>query len=200
VENTGWHSRGYLPHIEAGHQPQFLTWRLNDSLPAELLERWKAELSRLPTSKAGQEMRSRIETSLDQGFGAQTLKNPVAAKIVQDALLFHHRTKYKLHAWVVMPTHVHALFTPHLETPLASIVRSIKTYTSREIHLVLGGQGRLWYRDYFDVLVRDPEHFERIRKYIEWNPVKAKLCSDPLHFPYCSANPVARERIADPVR
>ena len=30
---AGWHSRGYLPHYDGGEVPQFITFRLGDSLP-----------------------------------------------------------------------------------------------------------------------------------------------------------------------
>jgi hypothetical protein len=30
---AGWHSRGYLPHYDGGEIPQFITFRLADSLP-----------------------------------------------------------------------------------------------------------------------------------------------------------------------
>jgi hypothetical protein len=34
----GWHSRGYLPHFDAGEIPQFITFRLADSMPQALLD------------------------------------------------------------------------------------------------------------------------------------------------------------------
>ena len=56
-------------------------------------------------------------------------------------------------------------------------------------HEAIGGQGRLWQPDYFDRLIRDQEHFEKVAKYITWNPVKAGLCNDPALWPHSSGNP-----------
>jgi hypothetical protein len=42
----GWHSRGYLPHFDGGEVPQFITFRLADSMPQILLDRWREELGR----------------------------------------------------------------------------------------------------------------------------------------------------------
>ena len=41
----GWHSRGYHFHLDAEQLVQSVTFRLHDSVPAELLERWRSELS-----------------------------------------------------------------------------------------------------------------------------------------------------------
>jgi len=42
--HKGWHSRGYLPHLDAPGELQALTFRLADALPAKLVLRWKIEL------------------------------------------------------------------------------------------------------------------------------------------------------------
>jgi hypothetical protein len=41
-----WYSRGYLPHFEGGERAQFITLRLNDSLPQEVLARWEKGIKR----------------------------------------------------------------------------------------------------------------------------------------------------------
>ena len=44
--------------------------------------------------------------------GVSTLKDPGAAKIVEDAILFGAGERYDLFAWCVMSNHVHVLLTP----------------------------------------------------------------------------------------
>lgn len=194
-EPRGRYTRGYLPHIEAGRQPQFVTWRLKDSLAPVLLGKWRKELEHLPERERNRELHSRIEGHLDAGSGCQILKNPIAAQIVQDALIFGHPDRYHLCSWVVMSTHVHALLSPTAPWTLSTIMQSMKGFTSREIGKALEMPGQLWQEEPFDVLIRDEEHFYRTWKYIEWNPVKAGKCSDPKDWPYSSANPVAFERL-----
>src|SRR4051812_48599160 len=41
----GWHSRGYLPHFDAGEVFQSITFRLLDSMPQTVIERWKETMS-----------------------------------------------------------------------------------------------------------------------------------------------------------
>ena len=42
--HLGWFSRGYLPHWDHPGMMQSLTFRLHDSMPREVVDRWKQEL------------------------------------------------------------------------------------------------------------------------------------------------------------
>jgi len=72
----GWHSRGYLPHFDGGELAQFITFRLHDALPRDVLIRWKEELKLEPSAQAKSIMRRRVEAYLDQGQGSCYLKDP----------------------------------------------------------------------------------------------------------------------------
>lgn len=183
----GWYSRGYLPHIDAGSVPQFLTWRLADCLPIALYDEWKRELSSRTDAERKRELYRRVENFLDDGHGCQLLRDPRAAKAVQDTLLYDHGKRYELAAWVIMPTHVHVLLTPFDSVPLAKIVQILKGQSSLKMNKLFGASGQNWQEDYFDRMIRNERHFVKVSQYIEWNPVKAKLCSDPSHWPYSSA-------------
>src|SRR5688572_16964517 len=41
----GWHSRGYLPHFDAPHVRQMITYRLADAMPGSRRHEWAALLS-----------------------------------------------------------------------------------------------------------------------------------------------------------
>ncbi|AIE83400.1 REP-associated tyrosine transposase [Fimbriimonas ginsengisoli] len=175
--------------------PQFITWRLADALPVDLLHRWEAELENNPPDQIKRELWRRIENFIDAGHGSEILRHPMAARAVQESLAFNHNRKYRLHNWVVMPNHVHVLLTPIGGHQLGNIVGPIKSFTSKEIHRLLGGSGPLWQVDYFDRWIRDEKHLGRVASYIEWNPVKAKLCQDPVLWPWSSANEAAHSRL-----
>ena len=184
-EGGTWRTRGYLPHFE-GAGALAVTFRLSDSLPGAVLAQIESEVAELGT-KAGQERRRRVESWLDRGSGACWLRNPQIAKVVADALLFLDRRRYDLHAWVVMPNHVHLLFTPIAPASLAAIVHSLKSYTAKEANRLLGRTGPFWQREYFDRAIRDAEHFSDAVEYIEANPIKAGLCPRISDWPYSSA-------------
>src|SRR3990170_491299 len=40
---SGWHERGYLPHVKAEGGTYFVTFRLADTLPKDVLQRYHAE-------------------------------------------------------------------------------------------------------------------------------------------------------------
>ena len=85
--NLGWYDRGYIPHFEGGETTQFLTFRLFDSLPQKVVEKWRGE-----TAGQGEEgkilFRKTVENYLDKGFGSCFLKDERIAKLVEDSLCF----------------------------------------------------------------------------------------------------------------
>ena len=174
-----WHSRGYLPHFEGGEVPQSITFRLQDSLPAELRAEWARELENLPETEQRRERRKRIEAALDSGYGACHLARPEVARLMVETLGRFDNERYRLHAWCVMPNHVHVLVTPLADHTLTSIVHSWKSYTANRANQVLGRRGPFWMQEYFDRAIRDEDHFTAAVEYIEHNPVGAGLCRTP---------------------
>ena len=171
-----WHSRGYLPHFDGGGLTQFLTFRLAGSLPAAKLAQWEEELKHLPENGRDVERRKRIEAWLDRPGADGWLRNERIARIVEDALLRFDADRYRLHAWVVMPNHVHALITIAPAQNLSAILHSWKSFTATQANRVLGRRGKFWQEEYFDRFLRDAEHFAKAVDYIEMNPVKSGLC------------------------
>jgi REP element-mobilizing transposase RayT len=178
---VGWHSRDYLPHFDGGEIPQFVTFRLKDSLPQELLERWRRE------ARDDVELRRRIETYLDEGRGVTYLRRPDIAALVQNSLLHYDGARYRLAAWVVMPNHVHFLAAPCRGHSLSRIMHSLKSYTASEANKLLGRRGTFWMEEYYDRYIRDARHYTKTVAYIENNAVKAKLCRAPEDWAFGSA-------------
>ena len=50
-----------------------------------------------------------------------------------------------------------------------------KKFTAAKINGTLGCRGRFWQEESFDHLVRSPDEFEHLRRYIAENPLKANL-------------------------
>jgi len=181
-----WHSRGYLPHWEAGEIPQSITFRLADSLPAQVLGRWENELAHLPDDEAAAQRRVRIERALDSGLGHGSLREPVIAELVENALLHFDGERYRLHAWTIMPNHVHVLATPLGNHSLSAILQVWKSFTSRKANTILKKTGSFWAPEYFDRVVRDEAHYSNVFAYIAMNPVKAGLCGQPEDWRFSS--------------
>ena len=157
--------RRRLPHWTADGGTYFVTFRLFDSLSPELARRI-----------AGRKLAHRlVDRFLDRGDGCCYLRDPRAADIVQEAVRFFHGQRYVLHAWAVMPNHVHAVFRTMPGVTLASVTHSWKSFTAGQINRLLLRSGRLWREESFDTLIRDSKQFERIVAYVFRNPEKAGL-------------------------
>jgi REP element-mobilizing transposase RayT len=184
-EPIGWHSRGYLPHFDAGEVFQSITFRLHDSMPQSVIEKWKLELAH--EKEFEDKLRYRIEAYLDRGVGACYLSDLRISNVVQSALLHFDGERYRLAAWVVMPNHVHLLAAPLPDYSLSGIMHSIKSYTAQEANKMLARKGRFWFEDYFDRYIRNAQHFDNAVSYIESNPVRAGLCEFTKDWPWGSA-------------
>lgn len=65
----------------------------------------------------------------------------------------------------------------------------LKRFQAREANRILGLiEQPFWQEESYDHLVRTPEEFGRIVRYIENNPVKAGLVAEPADFPWSSAS------------
>ena len=178
--------RNRLPHWQQGHKFIFATWRLGDSIPKAKLDLWRQErglwLKHHPrpwdarTAKRYHVRFSRrIEDWLDQGSGSCILKDPALARIVADALRYFDGQRYELASFVVMPNHVHVLFRPLGSHRLANIMSCWKGFTGHRIRKKTGTSGKLWQKDYWDRLIRNPLHFLKCLEYIRENPGRAGL-------------------------
>jgi putative DNA methylase len=185
------HTRGYLPHVDAGGSTQFVTFRLADSMPQDLLEKWRSEL------EAGEitdvDVRKRIEQFLDSGYGSCCLRDRRVSEVTRETLTKWNATRYRLMAWVIMPNHVHLLIEMLDEYSLSEVMHSIKSYTAHEANKILDRKGRFWSVESFDRYIRDARHFRNTVEYIENNPVKAGLCERAEDWEFSSAFGRGRE-------
>jgi putative DNA methylase len=186
-KNGSWYSRGYLPHFGRSHLSQAITFRLAGCLPKQKLRKIKRSTRFLEEEKRNAERHKQIEQYLDSGHGRTWLKELSIGRLVHRSMLYHDEQRYLLHAWVVMPNHVHILMTPEENASLSDIVHSLKSYTAKKINDQKSRSGSVWQRGYYDRYIRNNDHFWSVMRYIELNPVKADLCSQPLEWEWGSA-------------
>jgi len=173
--------RRRLPHLDIAERPVFLTWRLHGSLP----QNRSFPENTVSSGKAF----ALMDRLLDEvRSGSFYLRQEPVAQIVLDAIRYGAVTlcRYEVHAWVIMPNHVHLLITPVV--PLEKITKSLKGITARRANAILGLSGRpFWQDESYDHLVRNQAEFERIQNYIEENPVRAGLVALAEDFRWSSA-------------
>jgi REP element-mobilizing transposase RayT len=119
--------------------------------------------------------------------GPMYLRQPAIAQLVMESIRSGERLDhYELHAFVVKANHVHVLIHPHVDP--SRLLKSLKGATAREANKLLGRTGEpFWQKESYDHWGRDQAEFERIRVYIENNPVKAGLANVPEQYPWSSA-------------
>jgi len=169
-----------LPHWYPDNTPLFLTWHLHGSLPQGLYPP--------PEKVSSGQAFVWIDRFLDT-----TRKGPlflfredIAQVVVNSLQKGEQLGHYRLHAWVLLGNHVHALLTPLI--PPSRLTASLKGATARQANKLLGRTGEaFWQAECYDHWIRDEEEFRRVWSYIENNPVKAGLVTEPAAFRWSSA-------------
>lgn len=182
-------SRGRLPHWEKEDGIYFVTFRLADSLPQNVLDQLKferteaekilktldRELSISEKQKLDWLFSEKVDEYLDMNYGNCFMRNPAIAEIVADSIKHFDNVRYHLYAWCVMPNHAHVVFKPLQRHKLDEILHSWKSFSANEANNILGRSGAFWQREYYDHLVRSDSDLSRVVAYVLNNPIKAKL-------------------------
>jgi putative transposase len=185
------------PHWSQAGAVVFITFRTHDSVPDEVVHRWEQEkqewlrirgigdgthwslvLPTLPEKDRADFHRTFNrcrEQFLDTCHGRCLFRRPELAQIVADSLLHFDGQRYRMGDFVVMPNHVHLLAVFPSATAMKDQCDSWLHYTAYRIRQVLGEKGKFWQQEPFDHLVRSPEQYEYLRRYIAENPLKARL-------------------------
>ena len=172
--------RRRLPHIDEPERPVFLTWRLRGSLPPH---------RPFPDTLSSGQAFAAMDRLLDQTrAGPFYLRQPALADMVVEAIHYSATVlgHYTLHAWVVMPNHVHLLATPAVA--LCTLTKSLKGITAKRANAMLALTGSsFWQDESYDHVVRQADEFDKIRNYIEENPVRAGLAATARGYKWSSA-------------
>ncbi len=114
---------------------------------------------------------------------APSFEDHSTARRVLDHLLQHAaQQNFSLHAYCIMPDHIHFLCEGLSET--ADLVRFVDAFKQRTAYEFSKKHGsRLWQKRYYDHILRPKEVIEDVACYIWWNPVRKGLCGDPQGYP-----------------
>ena len=107
-----------------------------------------------------------------------------------------------LRALVVMPDHVHMIFTPLVDVEkseifsLARITKGIKGTSAHLINRQLGRTGQVWQEESFDRVLRLSEKLDEKITYILDNPVRKQLVPSPEKYFWLWVAPTAEPSFA----
>ena len=141
-----------LPHWTQANCVVFITWRLGDSLPVDVLQQLDAEIEVVLRSE-------RLDPSVNWKLQLAS-RDPTCRGRVQ---------------WKLFALRDSFLDRGYGACHLANSVDAMKVMDSLQINKRLGQRGEFWQVDQFDHLIRSPEQFEHYRRYIAENPRRANL-------------------------
>ena len=195
-----------LPHWQAPNGVYSNVFRLAGSLPQDVIQQLQEErtfakktllkkgLSEEVTMKELSKMRQfyfgKFDDLLDNNHtGPHFLKEPAAAQIVADAILYFDEKRYTIIDYTIMSNHVHLTFY-QLTQELGEVLGSIKKYSARQINLLHNCTGRqVWLHESYDHLVRNQYELAFYHTYTLENPVKAKIVTHWQDYPFTYARP-----------
>jgi putative transposase len=109
----------------------------------------------------------------------------------RDFYLFHLRQHAPkagcvLHAYCLMSNHVHLLLTPKSQESCAALMKAIGQLHTQYVNRNYSRTGSLWEGRYRSCLVQAEDYLLTCYAYIDLNPVRAGMVSQPADYPWSS--------------
>jgi putative transposase len=104
------------------------------------------------------------------------------------SLLLEHaqRSKVAVHAYVLMDNHFHLLLTPETGEGIPQMMQSVGRSYVRYFNIRHARTGTLWEGRYRCSLIETEKYLLACMAYIDLNPVRAGMVSEPVEFPWSS--------------
>jgi len=109
---------------------------------------------------------------------------------------FSEKFEVEIHAWVLMTNHVHLLCTPKQDAAISKMMQSLGRMYVRYFNCAYGRSGTLWEGRYKSCLIESETYLLEVYRYIELNPVRAKMVSEPSAYKWSSYQCNALGRIS----
>jgi putative transposase len=118
---------------------------------------------------------------LQRGNNKQTCFNNTADFKAYEYWLKQYSVQFdvSIHAWVFMTNHVHILCTPNKSNAISDMMQSLGRQYVRYFNDKYKRTGTLWEGRYKACLVEDDAYLIQLYKYIELNPVRANMVTEP---------------------
>jgi putative transposase len=99
-----------------------------------------------------------------------------------------------VHAYCLMPNHAHLLVTPQSREGCAVLMKRLGQHYVQHVNRVHGRTGTLWEGRFWSAVCATERYVLACYRYIELNPIRARLASVPDSYPWSSyrANALGR--------
>lgn len=102
-----------------------------------------------------------------------------------------------VHAWVMMTNHVHLLCTPRKENGISQMMQDLGRRYVRYFNYEYKRTGTLWDGRYKSCLIQSDRYLLEVYRYIELNPVRAGIVSNPKDYRWSSYRINALGNVSD---
>ena len=104
------------------------------------------------------------------------------------SLLTEYSTKFSvaIHAWVFMTNHVHLLASPYANGGISAMMQAVGRRYVRYFNGEYRRSGTLWEGRFKSSLVQSEKYLLQCQRYIELNPIRASMVSDPAEYCWSS--------------
>jgi len=96
------------------------------------------------------------------------------------------RYECDIHAYVLMTNHVHFLVTPNNKQSVSQMMQHIGRCYTPYINYTYGTSGSIWEGRFKASLIQDEQYLLTCMRYIELNPVRANMISNPAQYRWSS--------------
>ncbi len=90
-------------------------------------------------------------------------------------------------AFVVMPDHLHWLFSLSGSRPLHTCINNVKAFSAKRVNKIIGRSGKIWRSGYYDRAIRREEDLTCVARYIVANPLRAGIVKSVCNYPLWDA-------------
>ena len=174
-------TNGDVPHWSQRQKLYAVTFRLKDSLPQHVVQAYLEECKMIIKNDSPDTLQKReimlhkkMMEYMDAGYGECILKNKEIREIreiIEKEFEYISHNMALVHAYVIMPNHVHAIIETLNDITIQKVMYAIKRNTAININKATGHSGTsVWQREYFDRLIRSYAHYEHAMNYILNNP------------------------------
>ena len=101
---------------------------------------------------------------------------------------------FRLHGYVLMPDHWHALVGPDIPLTISRVVQDIKWLAARSLNRRRQLRGPVWQHQFWDRFVRHEKEFQQRLQYMHLNPVRKGLVPRPEDWRWSSYNNFALDK------
>lgn len=181
--------RRNLPHLHYDFGIYFITYRLANTIPTDMLRKIHNPERNWDFEKFKRAFIKYDSLLNNSAAGLYFLSQKNIAEICRYTLHYPDGNEYTLICYCIMPNHIHLVFKLlDYNKGISKIMQSIKRISARKSNLILGKEGKFWQDESYDRLVRNDVELYFIIRYVLLNPVNAHLVSnwEEWEYTYCN--------------